>query len=72
MRSMGPLLVTVLGIVSVWMFGLDRKGIHTVGRVEAGLPRLYVSRWLPLEDPGPKVTTSGVITLVSPKLVKQD
>ncbi|KAK9834603.1 hypothetical protein WJX74_005548 [Apatococcus lobatus] len=65
MRSAGPLLVTVLGIASVWAFGLDKKGIKTVGKVEAGLPRIYVQRWFPLHDPQPKVLTAGIITLVA-------
>lgn len=68
MRSLGPLLVTVLGIGSVWLFGLDKKGIHTVGNVEAGLPRIYVQRWFPVIDPQPKIVTAGIITLVRVKL----
>ena len=67
MRSVGPLLVTVMGIGSVWAFSLDKHGIHTVGRVEAGLPNIYVTRWLPLDNPQPKVVTAGIVTLVGPQ-----
>ena len=61
---MGPLLVSVLGILSVWAFGLDKRGISTVGKVEAGLPGIYVQRWFPVEDPRPRIVTAGTITLV--------
>lgn len=36
----GSLLAVLLGIVAVWIFGLDDKGVAIVGHIDAGLPAL--------------------------------
>ncbi|WP_280348391.1 SulP family inorganic anion transporter [Nocardia neocaledoniensis] len=36
----GSLLAVLLGILAVWIFGLDDKGVAIVGHIDAGLPAL--------------------------------
>ena len=34
----GPLVVVVLGVLSVWLLGLEERGVAIVGEVPGGLP----------------------------------
>ncbi len=37
-----PLLVIILGILAVFFFGLESKGIHVLGKIPSGLPSFQV------------------------------
>jgi SulP family sulfate permease len=36
----GSLVAVILGILAVWVFGLDEKGVKIVGHIDSGLPAL--------------------------------
>lgn len=49
-RALGPLTVTVLGIVLVAIFQLQDKGIPVVGSIPQGLPAFTATEWTPIAD----------------------
>jgi SulP family sulfate permease len=41
----GALVVVSLGALTVWVLGLDRMGVHTVGNVPSGVPHFELPAW---------------------------
>lgn len=64
LRTIGPLTVTVLGIVLVAIFQLNLKGIPIVKSIPHGLPPFTADEWFPVEDfPAmiPVILTVGLV-----------
>eukprot|EP01025_Chloroclados_australasicus_P052553 TRINITY_DN612_c0_g2_i2.p2 TRINITY_DN612_c0_g2~~TRINITY_DN612_c0_g2_i2.p2 ORF type:complete len:667 (-),score=99.60 TRINITY_DN612_c0_g2_i2:54-2054(-) len=50
LRPIGPLTVSIISIILVVVFKLDRKGIAVVGDIPQGLPPVSVDLWFPIEQ----------------------
>jgi sulfate transporter 4 len=61
LRTIGPLTVSVAGIILVAAFNLQNRGIPIVGTIPQGLPPVTVSMWFPIENSA--TLWSGVITV---------
>lgn len=64
MRAMGPLTVSVIGIVLNVVFKLDEKGIPNVGHIPKGLPSFTADMWFPMPDAGSLMVVVFSITIV--------
>ena len=51
-RASGPLTVTVVAIILVVAFDLDKKGIPVIAHIPQGLPSFTAGDWAPIEDFG--------------------
>ncbi|GLC36560.1 Proton/sulfate cotransporter 2 [Pleodorina starrii] len=50
LRPLGPLTVCIIGLCSVYIGHVDRKGIKIIGTIKAGLPKPTVGWWGPMPD----------------------
>jgi sulfate transporter 4 len=64
LKTIGPLAVSVLGIVLVAAFALQDKGIPIVGSIPQGFPPVTASLWFPMGDLSSLLETVVTITLV--------
>jgi sulfate transporter 4 len=64
LKTIGPLTVSVVGIVLVAAFNLDDKGIPIVASIPRGLPPATVELWFPITSAGELFQTVITIVLV--------
>lgn len=55
-RAPAPLVAVALGVGALWLFGLDKLGVTTVGQVPTGLPSVSVPDWHLIEALWPAAT----------------
>jgi sulfate transporter 4 len=64
LKTIGPLTVSIVGIVLVAAFHLDDKGIPIVASIPQGLPPATVDLWFPIDVAGGLFQTVITIVLV--------
>ena len=63
-KAPGPLVAAALSIGLVYLFGLERSGVQTIGAIPAGLPLPRIPS-VPLAHVGPLLMGASTIVLVS-------
>ena len=63
-RPIGPLVVTIIGIVLQLLVDLDAYGIPVVGNIPKGLPSLTVTQLLPIGGDGTTIGVTDMLPLV--------
>ncbi|GKY91087.1 hypothetical protein MPSEU_000081500 [Mayamaea pseudoterrestris] len=64
MQALGPLTVTVIGIILVATLNLDERGIDVVGEIPQGLPDFTAGLWTPMDNIGDLFVTVVSIVLI--------
>eukprot|EP00201_Polytomella_parva_P011035 CAMPEP_0175054308 /NCGR_PEP_ID=MMETSP0052_2-20121109/9431_1 /TAXON_ID=51329 ORGANISM="Polytomella parva, Strain SAG 63-3" /NCGR_SAMPLE_ID=MMETSP0052_2 /ASSEMBLY_ACC=CAM_ASM_000194 /LENGTH=690 /DNA_ID=CAMNT_0016318985 /DNA_START=40 /DNA_END=2112 /DNA_ORIENTATION=+ len=64
LRSLGPMLVCVMGLVAVYTGDLQLKCIKIVASIPKGLPKPTVSWWTPMDNLGEIFATAIIVMLV--------